>query len=96
MALKSFTENRIRSIDILRVFDMLMIFLADQFFLNLHQGVGNDFTDSLAQQFYHSEWLGLRFYDIIMPLFLFGVVIPFSISKRIQNISTSNIIYPNY
>ena len=80
-------HNRIQSIDVLRGFDMLMIVLADQFFLKLHEGIGSDFTASLARQFTHPEWLGFRFYDIIMPLFLFvvGAVIPFSISKYAQN-----------
>ena len=84
------SQNRIRSIDILRGFDMLMIVLADQFFSKLNKGVNSDFTAALARQFSHPEWLGFRFYDIIMPLFLFvvGAVIPFSVSKYTQN-STS-------
>ena len=67
---------------------MLMIVLADQFFSKLNKGVGSDFTASLARQFTHPDWLGFRFYDIIMPLFLFvvGAVIPFSISKYTQNV----------
>ena len=82
------SQNRIRSIDILRGFNMLMIVLADQFFSKLNKGVGSDFTASLARQFTHPDWLGFRFYDIIMPLFLFvvGAVIPFSISKYTQNV----------
>lgn len=84
------SQNRIRSIDILRGFDMLMIVLADQFFSKLNKGVNSDFTAALARQFSHPEWLGFRFYDIIMPFFLFvvGAVIPFSVSKYTQN-STS-------
>ena len=66
---------------------MLMIVLADQFFSKLNKGVGSDFTAALARQFSHPEWLGFRFYDIIMPLFLFvvGAVIPFSVLKYTQN-----------
>ncbi len=81
------TQERIRSIDLLRGFDMLMIVLADQFFSKLDKGVGSDFTAALARQFSHPEWLGFRFYDIIMPLFLFvvGAVIPFSVSKFTEN-----------
>ena len=81
------SQNRIRSIDILRGFDMLMIVLADQFFSKLNKGVGSDFTAALARQFSHPEWLGFRFYDIIMPLFLFvvGALIPFSVLKYKQN-----------
>lgn len=89
------SQNRIRSIDILRGFDMLMIVLADQFFSKLDKGVGSDLTRALAQKFSHPEWLGFRFYDIIMPLFLFvvGVVIPFSISKYIENSDNRKSLY---
>ena len=89
-------NQRILSIDVLRGFDMLMIVLADQFFFKLHQGSGSDFTAALARQFSHPDWLGLRFYDIIMPLFLFvvGAVIPFSISKRLQTLSDMKSIFP--
>ena len=89
------SQNRIRSIDILRGFDMLMIVLADQFFSKLHQGAGSNFTAALAQQFSHPEWLGFRFYDIIMPLFLFvvGAVIPFSMSKYTQNSDNRKSLY---
>ena len=86
----SLSQNRVRSIDILRGFDMLMIVLADQFFSKLNKGVDSDFTAFLSRQFTHPEWFGFRFYDIIMPLFLFivGLVIPFSMSKYIE-ISTN-------
>jgi predicted acyltransferase len=79
-------NNRIHSIDVLRGFDMLMIVFADQFFSKLHQGSGSGFTAAIAQQFQHPEWFGFRFYDIIMPLFLFvvGAVIPFSLKHRLQ------------
>ena len=74
---------------------MLMIVLADQFFSKLDKGVGSDLTRALAQQFSHPEWLGFRFYDIIMPLFLFvvGAVIPFSISKYIENSDNRKSLY---
>ena len=82
----SISQNRVRSIDILRGFDMLMIVLADQFFSKLNDGVALDFTAFLSRQFTHPEWFGFRFYDIIMPLFLFivGLVIPFSMSKYLE------------
>ncbi|NQU87823.1 MAG: DUF5009 domain-containing protein [Mariniphaga sp.] len=78
-------SQRILSIDALRGFDMLMIIFADRFFASLHRGAGTGFTKILADQFDHPNWFGFHFYDIIMPLFLFvvGVVIPFSISKRL-------------
>ena len=87
--------NRILSIDALRGFDMLLIIFADRFFIGLHEGAGTSFTESLAIQFDHPEWFGSTFYDIIMPLFLFvvGAVIPFSLSKRMQENTTKSSIY---
>ncbi|TMU54906.1 acyltransferase family protein [Flagellimonas algicola] len=87
--------KRILSIDALRGFDMLLIIFADHFFYNLHQGSQTPFTEGLAEQFSHPDWFGSTFYDIIMPLFLFvvGAVIPFSLSKRMQDKSGRNHIY---
>lgn len=87
--------TRILSIDVLRGFDMLLIIFADRFFIGLHEGAGTSFTASLAKQFDHPEWFGSTFYDIIMPLFLFvvGAVIPFSLSKRMQENTHTSAIY---
>lgn len=75
------------SIDVLRGFDMLLIIFADKFFFSLNKGAGTATTGFLANQFEHPDWFGFHIYDIVMPLFLFvvGVVIPFSMEKRIQN-----------
>lgn len=41
-------------------------------------------TETIKTQLEHVEWQGFRFEDLIFPLFLFivGVVLPFSISRR--------------
>ncbi len=72
-----------------------MIIFADQFFNTLHKAANTSFTATLAEQFEHPEWFGSTFYDIIMPLFLFvvGAVIPFSLSKRMQENTTKTAIY---
>ena len=87
--------DRILSIDALRGFDMLLIIFADRFFITLNEGAGTELTATLANQFNHPDWLGSTFYDIIMPLFLFvvGVVIPFSMSKRMQQNNSKVSIY---
>ncbi len=87
--------KRILSIDALRGFDMLMIIFADQFFANLHRGVGSEFTGFLANQFDHPDWFGSTFYDVIMPLFLFlvGAVIPFSLGKRVRESGNKKEVY---
>ncbi len=87
--------ERIMSIDVLRGFDMLMIIFADRFFSTLHKGADTSLTAFLADQFRHPEWLGFRFYDIVMPLFLFvvGAVIPFSIEKRLKSNPSKTALY---
>ncbi|MFA7172225.1 MAG: DUF5009 domain-containing protein [Kiritimatiellia bacterium] len=87
--------ERILSIDALRGFDMLLIIFASQFFRALHQGINSPLTASMAKQFSHPDWFGCSFIDIVMPLFLFlaGAVIPFSLSKRIQQNSSKSAIY---
>lgn len=89
------TKSRIASIDALRGFDMLMIIFADRFFYTLDKGANTKWSAFLANQFDHPEWLGSTFYDIIMPLFLFivGAVIPFALSKRVQENSGMKTIY---
>lgn len=92
------SENkRLLSIDVLRGFDMLMIVFADRFFAYLHQASQSETTGFLATQFEHPEWFGFHFYDIIMPLFLFlvGVVIPFSMERRVREIDVKSKLYPH-
>jgi len=90
-------NNRLLSIDVLRGFDMLMIIFADRFFANLHEGSQTELTGFFATQFEHPEWFGYHFYDIIMPLFLFlvGVVIPFSMERRVKEIDSKAKLYPH-
>ena len=92
---KKSTNQRILSIDLLRGFDMLLIIFADRFFYSLDESAGTPFTAFLANQFDHPEWFGSTFYDIIMPLFLFvvGAVIPFSLSKRMQQSTGPAVVY---
>jgi predicted acyltransferase len=41
---------------------------------------------SIGTQFHHHPWIGLRFWDLIQPFFMFivGVAIPYSFSNRIK------------
>jgi predicted acyltransferase len=80
------TTGRIVSIDALRGFDMFWITGGDAFFIALFTLIGTPFFQKLALQLDHPAWAGFRFYDLIFPLFLFivGLSMPFSISKRLQ------------
>ena len=79
-------SNRIASIDALRGFDMLWITGGEEVIHSLYKLYPNSFTLGLSTQFEHVTWAGFRFYDLIFPLFLFivGVVLPFSITKRLE------------
>ena len=80
------TSNRIASIDALRGFDMLWITGGEEIIHSFCKLYPSSFTNGLSTQFEHVAWAGFRFYDLIFPLFLFivGVVLPFSITKRLE------------
>ncbi len=79
-------NNRILSIDALRGFDMFWIIGGGALFSTLPQIWDHPIAHSFALQFEHVEWEGFRFEDLIYPLFVFilGVVLPFSISRRME------------
>ncbi len=76
---------RLASLDALRGFDMLWIIGGSHVVEDLAKANNNPFFNALAVQMEHQQWEGFHFYDLIMPLFLFmvGMSIPFSLSKRL-------------
>jgi len=79
-------KDRVVSIDALRGFDMFWIIGGGSVFLNLFTLSDSPIFKALAHQMHHSPWNGFTFEDLIFPLFLFivGLSIPFSITKRID------------
>jgi predicted acyltransferase len=77
-------QERIASIDALRGFDMFWIIGGGAFFESLSKVWKNPFNETIKIQMEHVSWDGFHFEDLIFPLFLFivGVVLPFSISRR--------------
>ncbi|MBM3858021.1 MAG: DUF5009 domain-containing protein [Verrucomicrobia bacterium] len=80
------SSSRLLSLDALRGFDMFWL-LGGGAIVRL---LAKDATEGsalgrLGQQFTHVKWDGFQFYDFIFPLFLFliGVAVPLSISKRL-------------
>ena len=69
----SIPEGRLRSLDALRGFDMILIMGVDQFFRSLGNSYENPFFGLLAKQFEHTAWHGFHLYDMIFPLFIFIV-----------------------
>ncbi len=77
-------QDRVASIDALRGFDMFWIIGGGAFFETLPKVWKNPVTETIKNQMEHVSWDGFHFEDLIFPLFLFivGVVLPFSISRR--------------
>ena len=83
------------SLDALRGFDMLWIIGGSHVIEDLAKASNLPFFNTLAIQMEHQQWEGFHFYDLIMPLFLFmvGMSIPFSLSKRLASGESTKNIY---
>lgn len=71
---------RLASLDMLRGFDLFLLVFFQPVLIAT---VGWQYDNALLHQFDHESWIGFRFWDLVMPLFLFmtGVSMPFSLSK---------------
>ena len=87
------TRNvRLLSLDTLRGFDMFWIIGADAVVRTLSQEFPS--LGPFAEQLSHSPWAGMRFWDLIFPLFMFiaGVAIPLSLGRKLEVGSSSREI----
>lgn len=77
------SSGRLASLDILRGFDLFLLVFFQPVFVALAQRLNLPWLNSVLYQFDHEVWVGFRFWDLIMPLFLFmtGASMPFSFSK---------------
>ena len=87
--------QRLASLDILRGFDLFLLVFLQPVFVALARQMNMPFLDSILYQFDHEVWEGFRFWDLVMPLFLFmtGASMPFSLSKYI---GTTGSYWPVY
>ena len=84
--------RRVASVDALRGFTMFWIIGADGAAKALAEMLSGKGTipstagNIIGGQFEHAEWEGLRFYDLIFPLFIFvtGVAIMFSLTRLVE------------
>ena len=76
-------STRLSSLDILRGFDLFLLVFFRPVLVSLGSRLQLPWMDSLLYQFDHEVWAGFRFWDLVMPLFLFmsGVSMPFSFAK---------------
>jgi predicted acyltransferase len=89
--------NRIVSVDALRGFDMFWIMGGEIIFKSLDNIFHSPATEFINTQLEHVAWLGFRFYDIIMPLFVWlaGVSIPFSYARRLGRDNSRAHLWPH-
>ncbi|MEM8713087.1 MAG: DUF5009 domain-containing protein [Planctomycetota bacterium] len=79
------SPQRVRSIDALRGFDMMMIVGGREVIVGLSAAFASErFHAGLLRQCDHPEWHGFTPWDLIFPLFLFlaGASLPFSFRAR--------------
>lgn len=76
-------STRLASLDILRGFDLFLLVFFQPVFVALGQQLNWPFLNEIIYQLDHEVWDGFRFWDLVMPLFLFmtGASMPFSLSK---------------
>jgi predicted acyltransferase len=89
--------ERLLSVDALRGFDMFWIMGGEVIFKSLDLIFSNRTTGFIVTQLDHVEWLGFRFYDIIMPLFVWlaGVSMPFSFASRLVKDPSKSALWPH-
>ena len=79
------TTERLRSLDVLRGFDMFWIIGGKPVIVGLLALFSVDLSEWLGHRLHHPEWHGFEPYDLIFPLFLFiaGVSTVYSIDNRL-------------
>ena len=77
------SSQRLASLDILRGFDLFLLVFFQPVLISIGSHFDTPFMQSILYQFDHEVWEGFRFWDLVMPLFLFmaGVSMPFSFEK---------------
>lgn len=81
-------SQRLMSVDALRGFIMFFVIGGDELIKKLAEHFNNPIFNNISENLTgHADWEGLHFYDMIFPTFLFliGVVIPFSLGKRLES-----------
>ena len=76
-------SGRLASLDILRGFVLFLLVFFQPVFVALGPRLNFPWLNDILYQFDHESWIGFRFWDLVMPLFLFmtGASMPFSFSK---------------
>jgi predicted acyltransferase len=84
----SIVEGRLLSLDFFRGFTMFLLIAEGTLLFDtmVDPALQGTIIGTIGRQFHHHPWHGLRFWDLVQPFFMFivGVALPFSVSKRMQ------------
>lgn len=83
MNISATQSRRLESLDILRGLDMFLLVGLQPVLLAVGARCGGPIWEAIMYQLDHEVWVGFRFWDLVMPLFLFmtGAAMPFSFAK---------------
>jgi len=83
-----YVNNRLLSLDFFRGLTMFLLIAATTkvFRHMMDPSLEGTLIHAIGQQFEHADWIGLHFWDLVQPFFMFiaGVAIPLSVNKRMQ------------
>lgn len=93
-SIKTIPDQRLKSLDTLRGFDMFWIIGGGALVGLLAKATNWGWMEVLAAQMHHSHWAGFHFEDLIFPLFMFisGIAIPFAITGKLERGIAKNIL----
>lgn len=91
---KGIAGRRLASLDILRGLDMFLLVFFQPVLWSMGDAVTAPWFQNVLYHFDHQVWDGFRFWDIIMPLFMFlcGMSMPFSFAKYTDK-ESKNVLY---
>lgn len=80
------TTRRLNSLDVLRGLDLFLLVFLQPVLLSLLSHTDASWSKAIQYQLDHEVWQGFRFWDLVMPLFLFmsGISMPFALSRFIK------------
>jgi predicted acyltransferase len=89
------TPERLKSLDILRGFDMFWITGGSALLAALAGATNGSFLEAIEEQMHHVKWSGFQFYDLIFPLFMFimGVAIPYALIPKMESGTPRRALY---
>ena len=79
-------NKRLASFDILRGFDLFLLVFLQPVLWSVLSRCDSPLAQSVLYHFDHEVWEGFRFWDLVMPLFLFmsGISMPFAFARYLR------------